>query len=161
MSHIEFSYTLTEEEVFEGLKYSGIYKTSGKRAVIETSVLAVLFLFFLISFLYNKEFFNLVMGLITLGVVLGVTLVPRLDMRKQAKQGQNTVKVRLYEDKLYADTAEGSRKISLQGAKVKTVGKKTQLTAVLPEDGGLLLIPVRAIPKDVRGRALNLLLQNN
>ena len=73
MSHIEFSYTLTEEEVFEGLKYSGIYKTSGKRAVIETSVLAVLFLFFLISFLYNKEFFNLVMGLITLGVVLGVT----------------------------------------------------------------------------------------
>ena len=85
MSHIEFSYTLTEEEVFEGLKYSGIYKISGKRAVIETSVLAALFLFFLISFLYNKEFFNLVMGLITLGVVLGVTLVPRLDMRKQAK----------------------------------------------------------------------------
>ena len=50
---------------------------------------------------------------------------------------------------------------SHQGAKVKTVGKKTQLTAVLPEDGGLLLIPVRAIPKDVRGRALSLLLQNN
>ena len=96
-----------------------------------------------------------------LGVVLGVTLVPRLDMRKQAKQGQNTVKVRLYEKELYADTAQGSRKISLQGAKVKTVGKKTQLTAVLPEDGGLLLIPVRAIPKDVRGRALSLLLQNN
>ena len=35
------------------------------------------------------------------------------------------------------------------------------MTAVLPEDGGLLLIPVRAIPKDVRGRALSLLLQNN
>ena len=85
MQKLEFSYTLTEKEVYDGLRLSGVYRTTGKRAVVETAILGVFCLFFLVSYVLQKETFNLIMTFVSLGVLLALNLVPRLDMRKQAK----------------------------------------------------------------------------
>lgn len=64
MASIQFSYTLTEEEIYRGLRLSGIYKLTGKRALIESILLVVFFLFFFISFLIDQGTFDLVMSLV-------------------------------------------------------------------------------------------------
>ena len=61
MASFQFSYTLTEQEVYDGLRLSGVYKLSGKRAWIETILLGVFFLFFLYSFLMERKGFDLAM----------------------------------------------------------------------------------------------------
>lgn len=103
------------------------------------------------------------MALLSFVVVLAVNLIPRLDMRKQAKKGEKQVKIRLYEQKLYADTAQGSQEVALDGInEVKLVGKKgtdSKLVTICLAEGGLLILPVRAIPQEIRGKVLGTLLQ--
>lgn len=160
-SHFEFSYTLSEQEVFDGLQKSGVYKSSGTKALIETIVLAVLCVFFFFSYFSRGDIFSLVMGILSLVVILALNLIPRLDMKKQAEKGQKQVKIRLYQDKFYADTEVGSQPILLDGTStIKTVGKENPLVTVQIAGGGLLVIPVRSIPQEIRGEVMSLLLQN-
>ncbi len=160
MASFQFSYTLTEQEVYDGLRLSGVYKLSGKRAWIETILLGVFFLFFLYSFLMERKGFDLAMTLISALVLVALNLVPRLDMRSKAKNGLREIKLRLYANKLYADTKAGTQSVDLDGSvPIRTVKtKEGQLLCVLLPEGGLLIIPLRAIPKEIRGQALSLLL---
>lgn len=163
MQKLEFSYTLTEKEVYDGLRLSGVYRTTGKRAVVETVILGVFCLFFLVSYVLQKELFNLIMTFVSFGVLLLLNLVPRLDMRRQAKRCHREVKLRLYPDKFYMETAAGSQCVLLDGSsEVKAVGKKdNKLLIVHIAGGGLLVIPLRAIPETIRGQALSFLLQGD
>ena len=158
-SHYEFSYTLTEQEIYDGLKKSGIYKTSGKRAVIESVILGVFFLFFVWAFLYKRKFFEGVMAVVTLGVLLAVTFVPRHDMKKQAKTGRKDIKLRLYHDQLYIDAGETSNAVALDGTTEIKLLEKEKLLVLLLQGGGLLIIPLRGIPKEYRGQVTSQLLQ--
>lgn len=157
---LNFSYTLTQQEVYDGLRLSGIYKTTGKRAVVETVILAVFCLFFVVSFCLKQEAFSLVMAIISAAVLLALNLVPRMDMRKQAKKGQLDVRIRLYPTKMVVETGDGTQTILLDGSsEIKAVGREHRLLVVRIAGGGLLIIPERSIPKEIRGQALNLLLQ--
>ena len=129
MASFQFSYTLTQQEVYDGLRLSGVYKQSGKRAIIESVLLGVFFLFFLVSFLLEWDAFDLGMTLVAGVVILVLNLVPRLDMKRKAKQGLRDVKLRLYAKKAYIDTKAGSQSIDLDGsAAIKAVkGKEGQL----------------------------------
>ncbi len=160
---LQFSYTLTEKEIYDGLRLSGVYRTSGKRAIVETVILAVFCLFFFISYLFQKELFNLVMTFVSLGVLLLLNLVPRLDMRKQAKSCHREVKLRLYPDRFILETEAGSQSVLLDGtSEIRAVGKKDgKLLIVRIAGGGLLVIPLRAIPEGMRGQALSFLLQGD
>lgn len=163
MQKLEFSYTLTEKEVYDGLRLSGVYRTTGKRAVVETAILGVFCLFFLVSYVLQKETFNLIMTFVSLGVLLALNLVPRLDMRKQAKNCHRQVKLRLYPDRFFLETEAGSQSVLLDGSsEIKAAGKKeNKLLIVHIAGGGLLVIPLRAIPEAIRGQALSFLLQGD
>lgn len=162
MAALEFAYTLTEQEVYDGLRLSKVYKTTGTRAVVETVILGVFFLFFSVSYVLKQEVFSLVMAIVSAVVILALNLVPRFDMKRQAKKGQLDVKLRIYPDKLYAETEKGSQRILLDGSSsVKAVGKERKLVVVQIAEGGLLIIPERAIPKGIRGQVLNFLLQHD
>lgn len=160
---LNFSYTLSEQEVYTGLRLSGAYKSTGRRGLVETIVLVVFCIFFLIAYIRERDTFSLVMALVSAAVAVVLNLVPRLDMRKQAKKGRRDIKLRLYPDKLFVDTQDGSQKLLLDGSStIRAVGRKQQrMVVVLMEKGGLLLIPERAIPKEIRGRALSILLQHD
>ena len=157
---LNFSYTLTQQEVYDGLRLSGTYKTSGKRALIETIVLVVFCMIFAVSYVLKRDVFSLVMAILTAVFVLALNFVPRMDMRKQAKKGQLDVKVRLYPTKMVVETGDGAQTILLDGSsEIKAVGREHRLLIVRIAGGGLLIIPERSIPKEIRGQALNLLLQ--
>ena len=160
MASFQFSYTLTEGEVYDGLRLSGIYKQSGRRALVETLFLGALCLFFFLSFLWKGEAFDLGMTLVSGLVLLALNLVPRLDMRRRAKQGLRDVKLRLYANKLYIDTKAGTQSLELDGstAVITAKGREGQLLLARLPESGLLVVPVRAIPREIRGQALNLLL---
>lgn len=163
MKSLQFDYTLTEQEIFDGLRLSGIYKTSGKRALIESILLAVFAAIFLATYIWKQDVFSLVMAIVSLVLLALLFLVPTVDMKRQAKNCQRDVKLKLYAKSVFIETAEGSQTIALDStSKRKAVGKKgAQLITVRPDTGGLLVIPLRAIPMDIRGQAVSILLQDD
>lgn len=157
----EFSYTLTQKEAFDGLRLSGIYKTSGKRAAVETGILLLCFLLFFLSYFFcGKESFNLIMSFVSLGLILGLILVPRLSMYRQSKESGGEIQIRLYRDHFFIDLPKDSRKVPLDGSSPgKRVGKEKTLITFLLLEGGLLVLPVRAIPKEKQEEAIRLFLR--
>lgn len=156
-AYYEFSYDLTEEEIISGLKISGIYKSTGKRAVIETVVLAVMFLIFTVSFIISPQWFDIAMALLCLIIILALNLVPRIDMRRQAAKGEKKVMMRVYPDKLYVYSKQGTTPIDLHDKHRITYSNKLQLITLVIKTGGILVIPVRAIPEENRGKVVEIL----
>ncbi len=162
MASLQFSYTLTEEEVYRGLRLSGAYKLTGKRAMVESALLAVFFLFFLASYLMRRGGFDLAMAVICLILLAALNLLPHFDMKRRAKTGMRDVHIRMSTTKLWASTQAGEQVFPLDDGSVRfrAVGKEKDgrlVTALAPE-GGLLILPLRAIPQANRGWALSLLL---
>lgn len=162
MASLQFSYTLTQEEAYRGLRLSGMYKgLTGKRAVVESLLLVVFFLFFLVSYLLQRGGFDLAMAIICLILLGALTLVPHLEMKRRAKTELREVHIRMTTTKLWATTQAGEQEFSLDGSvDFRVVGKEKDgrlVTGISPQDG-LLILPVRAIPQEIRGRALSLLL---
>lgn len=163
MTSLQFSYTLTEQEAYRGLRLSGVYKgLTGKRAVVETILLAVFFLFFLGSYLVQWGSFDLALAVICLILLVVLNLVPHLEMKRRAKTNLRDVHIRMTRTKLWASTQAGEELFPLEDGSVefRAVGREKDgrlLTAVSPK-GDLLILPVRAIPQENRGWALSQLL---
>lgn len=162
MASLQFSYTLTQEEAYRGLRLSGVYKgLTGKRAVVESLLLVVFFLFFLVSYLLQRGGFDLAMAIICLILLGALTLVPHLEMKRRAKTELREVHIRMTTTKLWATTQAGEQEFPLDGSvDFRVVGKEKDgklVTGISPQDG-LLILPVRAIPQENRGWVLNLLL---
>lgn len=125
-------------------------------------MLGVFCVFFAGSFVIKRDMFSLCMALVSAVVLLALNLVPRIDMKRQAKKGKRDVKLRVYPDALYVETESGVQRVMLDGSsQVKNVGKDHSLIVIKIAEGGLLIIPVRAIPKEIRGQALSFLLQHD
>lgn len=161
MEKLKISYTLTEQELYDGLRLSGIYKSSGKRAAIETGILVVFCLLFLVSYFWKWEIFNLIMALVSLGVLLALNLVPRMDMKKQVKEAEREIRLQLSPLKIQVETKAGLKTIPLDGtSEIKLVGKPgKKLIVVRIATGGLFLLPLRALPEAEREKALSWLLE--
>lgn len=161
MEKLKFSYTLTDQELYDGLRLSGIYKTSGKRAMIETGILGAFCLLFLASYFWKWEIFNLIMALVSLGVLLALNLVPRMDMKKQVKEAEREIRLQLSPLKIQVETKAGLKTIPLDGtSEIKLVGKPgKKLIVVRIATGGLFLLPLRVFPEAEREKALNWLLE--
>lgn len=162
MASLQFSYTLTQEEVYRCLRLSGVYKgLTGRRAVVESLLLVVFFLFFLVSYLVQRGGFDLAMAVICLLLLGALTLVPHLEMKRRAKTEPREVRVRMTTTKLWAATPAGEQELPLDGSvEFRAVGREKDgrlVTGVSPQ-GGLLILPVRAIPQENRGWVLSLLL---
>lgn len=157
-SYYELDYVLTPAEIYTGLKKSGLYKTSGKRAVIETILLAAMGIAFLVTFIVRRNPFDIAMFAVCCVVVFALNFLPRHDMKKQAKKGEDTLKLRVYSDRLYVYTKKESIPIELSGNAKVTHLKADGLFVVLPQGGGALIVPERAIPDDDRAAIFKRLL---
>ena len=63
---MKFRYILEQKDLYQVLKETGYIKTVGKRAVLETGILSILFIGFLICFFVTKDFRNLFFAVISL-----------------------------------------------------------------------------------------------
>lgn len=147
---IDLVYTLEEKEVFRALKKSGIYKTSGKRAIIEDIILFVFGLYFIFSFaLDTSNYFYLVMGIICFVFMLLIYLVPTLDMKRQSKKqsGDRPIKMRLMTSKIILSDGEKEWTIPLDGtSKCRIIDEN--LILIITPDKQLVVLPVRVIPRE-------------
>lgn len=159
-SNYEFDYVLTEDEIINGLKVSGKYKSIGKRGIVENIILIVFTMVFLISYINNRQTFELVMFIISILAILFLNLVPRIDMKRQAKRGQRDLRLRIYPDMIYVYAGDEPVKFSLSEAIIK-YGHKEKVTVVRVEKGGMIVIPDRALPKENEGRIRAIIKDNS
>ena len=155
-SYYDISYTLSDGEIYEGLKNSGFYKTSGKRALFETVILLVLFGIFAVSYVMNRNAFDIVMAVISLAVIVLIAIVPKMSMKKQVNQAERDVKMRIYQDEIMLYAQSGSvQKIILSETSVKKL--KSGLILLIITGGGLLLIPESKLKEQDRDEVIALL----
>ena len=155
-SYYDISYTLSDSEIYEGLKNSGFYKTSGKRALFETVILLVLFGVFAVSYVMNGNTFDIVMAVISLAVIVLIAIVPKMSMKKQVNQAERDVKMRIYQDEIMLYAQSGSvQKIILSETSVKKL--KSGLILLIITGGGLLLIPESKLKEQDRDEVIALL----
>ena len=155
-SYYDISYTLSDSEIYEGLKNSGFYKTSGKRALFETVILLVLFGVFAVSYVMNRNTFDIVMAAISLAVIVLIAIVPKMSMKKQVNQAERDVKMRIYQDEIMLYAQSGTvQKINLSETSVKKL--KSGLILLIITGGGLLLIPESKLKEQDRDEVIALL----
>lgn len=157
-SYEEFSYTLQEDEIIKALRASGYYHAGPVRIILELLVLLALSVFFLVSFFLSQEKFNLAMALVCLIVAGFLYFLPRHDAKKKAAQAEKDVRLRLYPTALYYYGSGDTVEIPLKQAKI-FYDEKDQIMAVMPENGGFLTIPFRALPKERKAQISHQLLQ--
>ncbi|WP_099205110.1 hypothetical protein [Scatolibacter rhodanostii] len=154
----EISYTLAEDEIVKALKISGYYSYGSKKMMIQTILLGVMFIFFLINFFLNYEWFNLAMAIVCVIVTGFLYLLPIFDMKKNAKLAEKKIRFRLYPTAIYYYGPEHTLEISLKQAKIK-ISNKNEMIAIMPQESGLLSIPFRCLPKERKAKILHDLLQ--
>lgn len=147
MTHIIF--TPTEDEIYRALNKSGIYKTSGKRMIIENIILLAFCVYFIVSFCINMtDFFALVMAVICAVLTFVIWFVPHNDMKKQAKSGsKEEIRLSISEQMIKVGSGEKEWTLPLDGSCTeKTIDE--DILALRTPKNDLLIIPKRAIPGD-------------
>lgn len=159
-SNYEFYYTLEDKEIVNALRTSGLYKNSGKRAMIETIILGVMAAIFLASFFARGyRTFDVAMGLLSLAIIFFLNWYPRHDMKKQASKCEKNIKLRVYTDKLYVYMNEGDTiNIDLRDSTIVRA-KSEKLISIMPKGGGILVVPEGKIPPNYKLEVINILLK--
>ena len=154
-SYFEFSYVLTDRETLDGLQLTGAYKKSmGKRAIVETVLLAVMFLFFSGNFIVKRQISDLLFAGLCVLLVGLLHFLPRMQIRKQAAQGEKNLSLRVYPERIYVYIKEKTVQIPLHADTKLQVSKDKELMTLEPENGTLLILPKRAIPEEAREKVL-------
>lgn len=146
---IRLSYTLTREEAVACLKRAHIYKTTGRRAWLESGILAVAAALFFVSYALYQGGYNLVLGILSLALIAVIWLVPYFDMRKRADEvaGGKKIEVEIYPDEVVVGSGEGQWEISLDGT--SNFEEFDDLMVLFTPKNAILAIPMRAMEPSV------------
>ncbi len=161
--YFEFSYALEDREILDGLRTSGIYKTSGKRAVIETAVLAVMgIIAFVLFFVRDRQPFDLILGILCIVIIFVLNWYPRNDMKKRMRNMEDSerkIRLRVYEDRIYVYAKESSE-MNLNETVVRRA-ERVKIISLMPKAGGILLLPEEKIPEADRQAVIDILMKNS
>lgn len=111
----EVSYALTQQEAYLCLKKAGIFKTSGKRAIVYTILMIIAAAGFFVSFLLGQNVNWLVFAIISLLIIAVIWLVPYFQLKRLAKENAkgNVIKAKITEEKITIIGNDSSWKIPL------------------------------------------------
>ena len=142
---IKLSYQLTREEAMACLKKAHIYKTSGKRAGVETAILIAAAALFFVCYALYQDGYNLALGIFSLAVAGLVWLIPYFDLRRRAKEiaGGKKVEVEIYPDEVVVGSGEGQWNIPLDGT--SSFAEFDDLMVLFTPKSAMLAIPMRAM----------------
>lgn len=140
-------YRLTEEQIYTALKKSGMYKTSGKRVIVENLLLLACAGYFIYECIVSFSAFSLIMALVSLIFMAVITFVPAISMKRLARQqaGKN-VKMWISPKKILMEDDEKKWEIQLDG----TIEYKIveDIIVLVTENKGFVIIPTKSLPKD-------------
>lgn len=138
-------YTLREQEVLSCLKTTDLCKTSGKRAVVETVLLTILFVTFLVSFFFRGYQVDSLVFAVICALLMGVIwIVPKQGLKNRARQlaGAKEISVEIYPDSIDIGEGEGAWSIPLDGTAML---EKQERQMVVHAGKNMLILPFRAI----------------
>lgn len=146
---IRLSYTLSREEAVACLKRAHIYKTTGRRAWLESGILAIAAALFFVSYFLYQGGYNLVLGILSLVLIAVIWLVPYFDMRKRAEEiaGGKKVEVEIYPDEVVVGSGEGQWEIPLDGT--SNFEEFDDLMVLFTPKNAILAMPMRAMEPSV------------
>lgn len=154
------SYSLTEPEAYLCLKKAGLYKTSGKRAVVYTVLMALAAAGFLISYIIQKNINWLVFAIISLCVIAVIWIVPTFHLKRLSKLNSNgkVINAAIYKDKIEINSNENSWKINLD--RTNSFARYDDILMFrITENNQFFVIPVRVISGDKLEKILNVIEQ--
>lgn len=142
---IKLSYSLTQQEAMACLKHARLYKTAGKRALLESVLLGIAGALFFVSFGFYGGAHNLVLGILSLLLIPVLWLVPYFYLSARAKEiaGGSKTEVEIYPDEVVASSQEVRHVISLDGT--SRYEEFDDLMTLITPQGAFFAIPMRAI----------------
>ena len=146
---IKFGYVLRKEEIFECLKHTGLFRANNTRSIVEACLFTVLAVMFFILFFATGSNFNVILGVISVGLVFASLLMPRFFVGFNADKLTTGKKlsVEIYPDEIDVDGGTTSWKIPLDGSCAFEEFNEMFLIH-LPQEK-LFIIPARAIEPDL------------
>jgi len=141
----EVSYALTQQEAYLCLKKAGIFKTSGKRAIVYTILMIIAAAGFFVSFLLGQNVNWLVFAIISLLIIAVIWLVPYFQLKRLAKENAkgNVIKAKITEEKITIIGNDSSWKIPLD--QTSRLSQGDGLLVFHTQNKQLFAIPERAI----------------
>ena len=148
---IKISYSLTEDEMYRCLYHSQMYKTTGKRAVAQTTVFALAGVAFLLAyFMTNSQYnaYNLFFGILCFVMIVLVWTVPYFHMKSLAKvmADGKTVEAEIYPTHIDIGKDDGAWSVELDG---KAEIAEFDGIIMIYDDDRSFAIPERVIEPEV------------
>lgn len=145
----EFSYSLTYNEAYHCLKNAGLYKTSGKRAIVYTVLMAIAALGFFFSYIVRNDINWLIFSIISLAVIAVIWAVPAFQLKKLAKINSDgrIIKAKVYKDKILIDANNDKWEISLDTTNRLKIFDDIYIFYT-GEKGQIFVIPTRVLDEN-------------
>lgn len=146
----EISYSLTYNEAYHCLKNAGLYKTSGKRAIVYTVLMVIAALGFLISYIVKNDINWLIFSGVSIAVIVVIWLVPAIQLKKLAKINSDgkIIKARIYRDKILINTNDEKWEISLDTKNRLKIYDDIYIFYT-GEKGQIFVIPTRVLNEEI------------
>lgn len=149
LTGIKLTYVLRHAEVFSCLKHMGFCKTTGRRAVIETVLLAVVCALFIASYFIYGGANNLVLGIFCAVLIAVVWVVPRLGINARAREltTGKSVYVEIFPDAV--EVGKGKNEWAIPLDSTSEYEEFDNMMVLFTPDGKLFTIPMRAVEPSV------------
>lgn len=154
----ENEFIIKKDEAYEGLVNSGMVKTVGEKAVIYTIILIVAIFCFIVAYVYENNFRDLFLTVVSVGVLVVIWLIPKFSLNKLARLNANgdTIKFSVYSNSLQIRCNENSWYIKLNNSNRMKLCKNVIIIKRVKDDQ-LFVIPLRAIDESKRDEVIALL----
>lgn len=149
MAGIKISYALTKEEYYKCLSHSNLYKTQGKRAIIQTVLLSIIAVLFLISYFVGKNPLNIAFCVISLLLIACIVVVPHFHLKSMANKMADgkIIEAEIYPDCIEIGRDDGAWKIELDGT--SHIAEFDNIIMIFTKENQGFAIPERAIEPEI------------
>ena len=116
----KLSYVLTRDEIYSCLYHSGAVKTKGMRAVIQSIILAIAAVIFVVVYFTAKSqynSYNIFFGAVCLITIAAIWIVPHMYLKSMSKMMADgkTIEAEIYPTHIDIGSGEGKWSIQLDG----------------------------------------------
>lgn len=148
----KISYVLTQEEMYQCLYHSNMFKTKGLRAVIQSILLGIAaVIFFVIYFTTKSQYnhYNLIFGIISLATIVMIWIVPHMYLKSMSKimADGKTVEAEIYPTHIDIGRDDGKWSIELDGK--SQIQEFDNIIMIFTDHDRSFAIPERVIEPDV------------
>lgn len=151
-SGIKLEYVLTKDEIKNCIKKVNFKKGISVRNLVETVLLIIAFVIFIISFFIYGGMLNLILGTISLLVITSIWTIPKIILKNNTLSSlyDKNYFIEIYPDEIIIEK-ENNEKLLIPMDQTSEYEEFNDLIIVYTKDKKILPIPLRSIEPSVLG----------